>query len=51
MSKTANLNLRIEQGQKSKLEELAKKDKRSLNSLCEIAFDYFISFKKKSRSN
>jgi predicted HicB family RNase H-like nuclease len=39
MKKTANLNLRIKPGLKSRLVELAYKDNRSVNSYVEIILE------------
>lgn len=47
MPKTENLNIRIEPALKQKLVKLAKQDKRSLNSYCEILFENHIADRQK----
>lgn len=46
MSKTAKLNLRVEPELKKDLEQIAKKDKRSVNTLCEIMLETQVALKK-----
>lgn len=51
MAKNAQLPLRVEQEMKNDLVELAKKDKRSLNTYCELIFENHIALKKQKRAS
>lgn len=46
MAKTAQIPLRVEPELKEQLDKLAKKDKRSLNTYCEIIFENHIALLK-----
>ncbi len=46
MAKDAQLPLRVEQEMKDDLVKLAKDDKRSLNTYCELIFETHIALKK-----
>lgn len=46
MAKDAQIPLRVKQKVKYRLVELAKEDKRSLNTYCEILFETHIALKK-----
>lgn len=47
MNKTERVTLRVHEEQKNKLKKLAKKNKCSLNELCEKAFDIIIELNEK----
>jgi len=49
MAKDAQLPLRVETEMKDELVRLAKDDKRSLNTYCEIVFENHIALQKQKR--